>query len=280
MAPVASFASLILLNGVLYINILDINTILINCGQPVFQDVQSNGNVLTAVFKGKNFKVIAGTKTFIYDKRIYYTDSLIFNINDVIYIPLKSFFNNLGYTVNTQYDTRTAIQKSFYYYTKKFTYYVLQGQQTYTYLNGVIYMKTKRETYTKIVYIELYDKLPEDFLTRMRMIFSNNGLNMKIVPITQITLKPTVVFKQGSQNLLWINFLKKTQESHKYYLKFGYNGPASYSLAQMINYDKLLICPTTMLDNTMIGFVCLFTTTSEIKLNSIVKGINEFYQSY
>jgi hypothetical protein len=278
--PLISLANIIVLNGVVYAGMVDINSMLININQPIFRNVQSNSGVLTSTFNGKPFKIISGTKTFIYNKKIYYTDSLIFTIDGTIYMPLKSFLENLGYTVRMQYDVRKAIKKSFSYYTKNFVYYVLQGEQNYTYINGIIYLKIISHSYSKSVYIKLYDSLPDDFLAKLKVKFSEGGLNLKIVSLDTLTTKPTIVFKQGSKNVFWINFLNNTNIQYKYYENLGYNGETSYSLAKSIGYDKLIICPTVMLKDTVIGFVYIFTTTSKINLDALVKGINEFYKSY
>ncbi len=260
---------------------IDVNTILINTNQPVFEGIKSNGDTLSAVFKGRSFKIIAGTKTFIYDKKIYYTNSLIFNIDGTIYIPLESFFKNLGYTVNIQYDSNNVVKKEFSYYAKRFSYYILEGEESYKYLNGVIYIRIKHKSQnSKVVYIKLYDSMPEDFLAKMKSIFLRYGLNPEIVPINKITLFPTIVFKQGATNLLWINFLQKTAKRDRYYTLFGYDGQASYSLAKDVGYDKLIICPTTMLDSTALGFVYIFSTVRNIDIESIAKGLNEFYKNY
>ncbi len=258
---------------------IDINSVMINTGQPVFENVQSNANVLTATYKSKPFKILAGTKTFIYDRKIYYTNSMIFNIDGIIYVPLKSFFENLGYSVNTQYDLKDVQKLSFYYYSKQFIYYVLQGEETYRYLNGIIYIRIKSSVSSKIVYLKVYDKISDDFLSKLKTTFLRSGLNLKLVSLSTITTKPTIVLKQGSENIFWINFLKKTNIEYDYYTKLGYDGNLSYSLVKDIGYNKLIICPTTMLNNTVVGFVYLFTTTSKINIDNLVRGINEFYKS-
>jgi hypothetical protein len=259
---------------------IDINAILINSNQPVFEGVKSNGNVLSATFKSKLFRIISGTKTFLYDGKVYYTDSLIFNINGTIYIPLESFFKNFGYTVNARYDSNNVEKKEFSYYTRKFTYYVLKGEEKYEYSNGIIYIKVESGIQNKVIYVKLYDSMPGDFLAKMKSIFSRYGLNTEIVSIDKFTIKPTVVFKQGSADLLWINFLKKTIRDKRYYTFFGYDGAASYSLVKDIGYGRLIVCPTTMLNNTAVGFVYVFSTINNIDLDMIAKGINEFYKNY
>ncbi len=259
---------------------LDINSIMINVNQPVFDNVESNGNVLTAYYKGKPFKIIAGTRTFVYDKKIYYTNSLIFLINGNIYVPIKSFFENLGYTLNIRYDIRAATKDSFRYYSKEFIYYILQGKTEYKYLNGVIYVKFMAfSRASDVIYIKMYDKLSDDFLSELRAAFLKKGIDMRIVSTNTFTMRPTIVFKKAERNLFWIDYLDKTDAEYKYYIKFGYDGELSKKMVDFVGYNTLIICPTTMLNNTIVGFVYLYRQLSDINVDSLVRGVYEYYKS-